>query len=198
MGWACNEADSLKPALAKSIGEAVFLWIEKFGEAGVFLEKGKILVVAGMEAVLGAQLDGDLEIGHRGIGFPSKAIERGQRVVNVIGLRRGFAGSLQALARIIPPANVHHGYAALIMLVGGAGVLLGARLHALLGDIDVHAGAVGKPFTGSFKNFFQFLLGFGKSLLVKERQRLIVNFELRLNAGIDELDASALGRRRRI
>jgi len=147
--WTWNEADRLKPVHTKSIGEAVFLWIEEFGEAWVFLEKGKILVVAGMEAVLGAQLDGDLEIGHRGISFPGKAIERGQRVVNVIRLRRGFAGFLEALARVIPAADVHHGYTALIMLVGGAGILLGARLHALLGDTNVHAGAIGELLAGA-------------------------------------------------
>jgi len=68
----------------------------------------------------------------------------------------------------------------------------------MIGDIDVHAGAIGELLAGALQNFFEFLLGFGEFLLVKERQRLIVNFELRLNAGIDELDASALGRRRRI
>ena len=84
------------------------------------------------------------------------------------------------------------------MLVGRARILLRARLHALFGDAQMHAGAVGEALAGAFENFFQFLLGSGKFLLVEEGQRFIVNFQLRLNPRIDQLDATALrGRRRR-
>ena len=78
------------------------------------------------------------------------------------------------------------------MLVGGAGILLRARLHALLGDAQVHARAVGELFARPFENFFQLLLGLGKFLLVEERQRFVVDLELRLDARIDQLDAPAL------
>ena len=70
--------------------------------------------------------------------------------------------------------NVHHGDAALVMIFGGFGILLVARLHALLGDFDVHASAVGEFFAGAFENLFQFLLGAGEFLLVEERQSFIV------------------------
>ena len=43
----------------KLAGGAVFLRIEEFGEARIFLEEGKILVVAGVIAILSAQLNGD-------------------------------------------------------------------------------------------------------------------------------------------
>ena len=41
-------------------GQAVFFGIEKFGEARVFLEEGKILVVSGVVAIFRAELDGHL------------------------------------------------------------------------------------------------------------------------------------------
>ena len=68
------------------------------------------------------------------------------------------------------------------------------RLHALLGDLEVHAGAVGKFFAGAFEHFFKFLFGSGKFLLVKESQSLVVELQLRLDAGINQFDTAALGR----
>ena len=148
-----------RPEVGPTAGGAVFLRIEKFGEARIFLEEGEILVVAGVIAIFRAQLNGDLQIGHGGIGFAGEAIERGQRVMNVVGFGRGFAGFDEAFAGVVPAADVHHGHAALVMLLGGAGILFRGRLHALLGDLDVHAGAVGEFFAGAFQNFFEFLLG---------------------------------------
>ena len=51
---------------------------------------------------------------------------------------------------------------------------------------------------GPFENFFEFLLGLGEFLLMKEREGFVVELELRLDARIDQLDAATLrGRRRR-
>src|SRR6266478_9228149 len=159
-----------KPDRLKSIpltGEAVFLGIEQLGEARVFLEERKIFVVARVIAILRAQLDGDLQIGERGIGLAGEAIESGQRVVNVVGLGRGFAGLVETFAGIVPSADVHHRHAALIMFFGGTRILLMGRLHALLGA--------------------------GKFLLMEERQSFIVRLELRLDERVNQLDTSTLG-----
>src|SRR5579864_9484795 len=51
--------ESLVTALA---GEAVFLGVEQFGEARIFLEEGEVFVVARVVAIFWAQLNGDLEI----------------------------------------------------------------------------------------------------------------------------------------
>ena len=173
-------------------GGAVFFRVEKFGEARIFLEEGKILVVAGVVAILGAQLNGDFKIGHGRIGFAGEAIERGEGVVNMVGFGRRFAGLDEAFAGVVPTADVHHGHAALVMFLCGARIQFGRGPHALLGDLDVHAGAVGELFAGAFQNFFEFLLGASKFLLMEERQSFIVDFELRLNERIDELDTAAL------
>ena len=85
----------------------------------------------------------------------------------MIGFRRGFASFVEAFARIVPAANVHHGDATLIMFFGGAGILIVPGLHALFGDFHVHASAIGEFFAGAFEDFFEFLLGTGKFLLVK-------------------------------
>src|SRR6266849_923461 len=147
---------------------AIFLRIEQLGEARVFLEERKILVVARVIAVFRAQLDGDLQIGQGGIGFAGEAIERGQRVVNMVGLGGGFAGFIETFASVVPAADVHHGDATLIMLVRGAGILLVRRLHALLGDFQMHARAISEFLAGAFENFFKFLLGASEFLLMKE------------------------------
>src|SRR3979490_2014199 len=87
---------------------AVFLRIEKFSEARVFLEESKILVVARMVAILCSQLNGDLKIGHGGIGCAGEAVERGQSVMNMVRFGRSFAGFHETFARVIPAADVHH------------------------------------------------------------------------------------------
>src|SRR5713101_6004177 len=177
-------------------GGAVFLRIEELGEARVFLEESKIFVVARVIAVFRAQLDGDFEIGEGGIGFAGEAIEGGQRVVNMVGLGRGLAGFVETFAGIVPAADVHHGDAALIMFIRSAGILLLRRLHALLGDFHVHARAIGEFLAGAFEYFFQFLLGTSEFLLMKESQSFVVDFELRLNTGVNQLDTPTLGGRR--
>ena len=87
--------------------------------------------------------------------------------MNVIGFGCGAPGFIEAFAGVIPAAHVHHGDAALIMFVGGARILIVQRLHALLGNFYVHAGAVGELLAGAFDNFFKFLLGARKFLLSK-------------------------------
>src|SRR5580704_10173224 len=63
------------------------LGVEQFGKAGIFLQKRKIFVVAGVVAVFRTQLNRDFQIFHRRFGFPGQTIQRGHRVKNVIGLR---------------------------------------------------------------------------------------------------------------
>ena len=176
---------------------AVFLGIEKFGEARIFLEEGKILVIAGVIAILRVQLDGDFQIGQRGIGFAGEAVERGQRVVDVVRLGGRFAGFVETFAGVVPAADVHHGHAALIVLFGGARILFLRRLHALLGDLYVHARAIGEFFAGAFENFFEFLFGSCEFLLMEERKGLVIDLELRLDARIDQFDTTTLGGRSR-
>src|SRR6266850_2421730 len=132
-------------------GGAVFLRIEQLGEARIFLEEGKILVVARVIAVFRTQLNGDLQIGQGGISFAGQAIEGGQRIVNMVGFGSGFAGFVETFAGIIPSADVHHRDAALVMLFGGARILLVRRLHALLSDFHVHARAIGEFLAGALQ-----------------------------------------------
>jgi hypothetical protein len=178
----------------ESTGRPVFFGVKQLGEARVFLKKCKVFVIARVIAIFGAQLDGHLEILQSGIGFTSEAIERGQRVMNVVGFGSGLARFVEAFAGVVPAADVHHGHTALIVLVGGARILLGNRFHALLGDFDVHARAVGKLFAGTFQNPFQLLLGAREFLLVKEGEGFVVEFKLCLHTGIDQFDAATLGR----
>lgn len=177
-----------------SAGRAVLLRIEQLSEARILLQEGEVFIVARVIAVGGAQLDGQLQIGERGIGLAGEAIESGKRIDNMIGFGRLLAGFLQAFAGFVPAAEIHHGDAALVVLLGGAGRLLLGRLHALLGNLDVHARAVRKLLAGTFENLFKFLLGALKFLLVKEGKRFVIELELRLHARINELDAASLRR----
>jgi hypothetical protein len=179
-----------------SVGGAVFFRVKHFGEARVFLEEGEVFVVARVIAIFGAKVDGDFEIFHGGVGFAGEAVERREGVMNVVGFGRGFARFVEAFARIVPAADVHHGDAALVVLVGGLRILLVARLHALFGDFQVHASAIGELFTGTFENFFEFAFGFGEFLLVEERKGFVVELELSLDTRVNELDTAALGRMR--
>ncbi len=80
------------------------------------------------------------------------------------------------------------------MFFKSARILLLGRLHALFGNFDVHAGAVGEFLAGAGDNFFQFLFGALKFLLVKQAESLVVELHLSLNERIDHFNASALGR----
>lgn len=177
-----------------SARRTIFLGIKHLREAGVFLQEGKVFVVARVIAVFRTKLDSHLQILHRGICFAGQAVERRERIVNVVRLGRGLSSAIQALSCVIPAADIHHRHAALIVLVCGLGILLVTWFHALFGNLQVHASAIGKFLAGPLKDLFEFLLGFGKLLLVKQRQRFVVELELRLNAGIDQLDAAPLGR----
>ena len=151
----------------RSAGGAVFLRIQQFSEARIFLEEGEVFIVTRVIAIFRFELNGYFQIGHRGVRFAGEAIESGEGVMNVIGFGGGAAGFIQAFAGVIPTAHVHHGDAALIMFVGGTRILIVKRLHALLGNFYVHAGAIGEFFAGAFHNFFEFLLGARKFLLPK-------------------------------
>ncbi len=145
-----------------------------------------------MVTVGGAEFDGYLEIGHGGIGFASEAIEGGQSVVNVIGLGSEFAGFVETFAGFVPTAQIHHGHAALIMLFGRFGILLGEGLHALFSDAEMGARAVSEFLAGALKDLFEFLFGTLKFLLVKESHGLFIDFHLGLHARVNHLDATTL------
>ena len=149
-----------------------------------------------MVTISGAEGDGDFEIGHGGIGFACEAIESGESVVDVIGLRCEFAGSFEAFASFIPAAKIHHGHAALIMFFGRLGILIVGRLHALFGNAQMGASAVGKFFAGADENLLEFLLGPLKFLLVEEGHGLFVDLHLSLNERINHFDTTALRGRR--
>jgi hypothetical protein len=53
------------------------------------------------------------------------------------------------------------------VLIGGARILVVRGFHALLGNFDVHASAIGELFAGAFDYFFEFLFGAGEFLLPK-------------------------------
>ena len=78
------------------------------------------------------------------------------------------------------------------MLFRGARVLFGGGLHALFGNFDVHARAIGEFFAGPLQDFFELLLRFGVLLLMEERQSFVVGFHLSLDERVDEFDAAAL------
>src|SRR4030095_6708738 len=164
---------------------SILFRIEEFGEAGIFLEKCKIFVVAGVIAIGSAEIDGNFQIREGGVGFTGEAIERSEGVHDVIGFGSEFARAIQTLASVIPAAEIHHGDTALIMLVGSTRILLLRRLHALFGDANVHARAVRKFLAGALDDFFEFLLGALEFLLMKETESFVIDLHLRLNPRVD-------------
>ncbi|MCU1241673.1 MAG: hypothetical protein JWO71_2399 [Candidatus Acidoferrum typicum] len=178
----------------ESAGGTVFFGIEQFREARVFLKKGEILVVAGVIAIFRPELDGNFQIFHGGIGFAGEAIESRKRVMNVVGFGSGLARFIKTFPGVVPATNIHHGHAALVMLVRGAGILFSNGLHALLGNFDVHTRTVREFFAGPLENLFELLLSAGEFLLVKEGKGLVVEFELSLDAGINHFDSATLRR----
>jgi len=60
----------------------------------------------------------------------------------------------------------------------------------------MHARAIREFFARALQDFFKFLLGAGEFLLMKEGQGFVVDFKLRLDAGINQLDTPPLGGRR--
>src|SRR5208283_5946080 len=97
-----------------------------------------------------------------------EAVERGQSVVNVIGLGSKLARLVEAFAGFVPAAKIHHGDTALVVLFGRFGILLGEGLHALFGDAKMCASAIGEFLAGSLEHLFEFLFGTLEFLLVEE------------------------------
>ena len=161
------------------------------------MKEVEIFVVASVIAVGGAKLDGDFEIGQGGIGFAGKAIESGEGVMNVIGFGSEFAGSLKALARFVPAAEIHHGDASLVMIFRRLEILVGGGFHALFSDAEMRARAISEFPAGASDDLLEFLFGTLKFLLVEEGHGLFVDFHLRLDHRIDHFDAATLGGRGR-
>ena len=145
-----------------------------------------------MVTVGGPKIDRDLEIGESGVGFAGEAVEGGKSVVNVIGFRGKFAGFLETFAGFVPATEIHHGYTALIMILGRFGILVSSGLHALFGDAEMGAGAVGQFPAGTGNDLFEFLFGALELLLVKQSHRFFVEFHLGLDQRVDQFDTTAL------
>lgn len=176
----------------QSEADAVLFRIQKFRKARILLQEREVFIIAGVITIGSAKIDRDFQICERRIGFAREAIERGDGVHNVIGFWREFARFIEAFSSFIPASEIHHCHAALIVLFRSARILFRLRLHALLGNFDVHARAIRKLFAGTFHNFFQLLFRFGVFLLVKQGQRFVVGLHLRLDERIDKFDPSAL------
>src|ERR1700722_14558681 len=93
----------------RSAGGAVFLRIQQFSEARIFLEEGEVFIVTRVIAIFRFELNGYFQIGHGGVRFAGQAVESGEGVMNVIGFGCGAPGFIEAFAGIIPAAHVHHG-----------------------------------------------------------------------------------------
>src|SRR5215470_9807814 len=83
-------------------GRAVSLRIEQFRKARIFLQEREVLVVPRVVAVFRTQLNRELQIVHRGLGFAGQAIERGHGIDDVVRFRSRFARAVQMFARFIP------------------------------------------------------------------------------------------------
>ena len=145
-----------------------------------------------MITVGGFEVDGHFQVSHRRVGFTGQAIESGESIVDVVEFRSQLARLLQAFTRFIPTAEIHHGDTTLIVFLGGSGILLGGRLHALFRNADVSASAVSKLFAGTLQNPLQFLFGTLEFLLMEEGHGLFVEFHLCLDAWVHHFNAAPL------
>ena len=74
--------------------------------------------------------------------------------MDMIGFGSQFAGLLETLPSLVPSAQIHHGHAALIMILGSFGILIGKRFHALLSDAKMRARTVCKFLAGTRDDLF--------------------------------------------
>lgn len=174
-------------------GIAFLFRIQQFGEARVFLKEVEVFVVAGVVTVGRTKLDSHFEIGESRVGFAGETVEGGESVVDMISFGGELAGFLETLASFVPAAKVHHGDATLIMVFGRFGILIGDGLHALLGNAEMGAGAIGQFPAGAGNDLLQLLFGALEFLLVEEGHGLFVELHLSLDLGVDQLDATTLG-----
>jgi hypothetical protein len=188
----CTARKGCATVRERSAGIAFLFRIEELGEARIFLKEVEILVVARVIAVGRSEVDSNLEIGECGIGFAGEAIERGERVMNMVSFGSKLAGLFETLARLIPAAEIHHGHTALVVVFGGLGILIVSWLHALFGDAQVGTRAIGQFPAGASDDLLEFQFGALKFLLVEKGHGLFVDFHLGLDQGIDELDAAVL------
>ena len=114
--------------------------------------------------------------------------------MNVVGLRSGLASFIKTFPGVVPAADIHHGHAALVMLVRSAGVLFSNGFHTLFCDFDVHTRTVRELLAGALEDLFELLLSAGKLLLVKEGKGFVVELELSLDAGINHFYPATLRR----
>ena len=173
-------------------GVTVLFRIQQFSEARIFLKEGEVFIVTGVETVCRPEFDGNFEVGHGGISFAGKAIKGRKRVVHVICLGRKLARLLEAFARFVPAAQVHHGHATLIVILGRFGVVLRGWLHALLNNAQMGARAICEFFARTFENLFQLLLRTLEFLLMEKTHSLFIQLHLCLNAWIDQFNAATL------
>lgn len=167
---------------------AIAFRIEQFREAGIFLQKSEVFIVARVIAILGPQFDGELEVLHGGFRFAGEAIEGGHGVNDEIGFGGEFARAAQVFARLVPAAVVHHRDTVLIMVVGGAQRGSGHAADALLTNAEMDLGALGQFLARRGDHFLEKFLGLVIFLLLEVALRLFVEFQLLLNARINQID----------
>ena len=180
-----------------SAGIPFLFRIEQLRETGIFLKEVEVFIIASVVAVRRTEINGDFQIGERRIGFAREAVESGERIVDVVGFRGKLAGPLEAFPSFVPAAEIHHGNTALVVILRRLGILLGRRLHALLGDAKVRASAIGQFPTWASDDLFEFLFGTLELLLMEETHGLLVGLHLGLDQGVDEFDSATLGWRGR-
>ncbi len=173
---------------------AFFFRIQQFGETRVFLQEIEVFIIARVITVSGTQIDGNFQIGQGRIGFAGKAIKSGKGVMNVIRFGRELTGFLKTLASFVPPAQIHHGNATLIMVFGTSRILVSGRLHALFRDAQMGTRAVSQFLAGAGDNALKFLLGALKFLLMEKAHRLFVEFHLGLHERVNHFNSTALRR----
>ena len=151
----------------------VSLGVEQFGESRVFLQECEVLVVAGVVAILGTQLNCDFQILHGGFRFAGKAIERGHGVHDVVSFWRGFARAVEVLASFVPAAKIHQRDSLRVMFFGGFHRGNRRTRDALFADAQVHLRAVAEFFAGTFKHALERLFGADELLLLKKLESFL-------------------------
>ena len=121
-----------------------------------------------MVAIFGTQLNGDLQILHRGIRFAREAIEGRHRVDNVIGFRRGLASAIKVLARFVPPAEIHERDALRVVFFCRFGGRCRGAGNPLVADAHVNQSAISQFLARPFQYALEGLLRALKFLLLKE------------------------------
>src|ERR1700733_650542 len=91
------------------------------------------------------------------------------------------------IAGFVPTPEIHHGDALLIMFFRRSNSRGRLLSHSLLGDAQMHEGAIGQFFTRAGDALFQEFLSLGKLLLLEVLHSLLIKFQLLLKVWINHL-----------